>query len=402
MGDIFPASGSFCALYCDKQRKDLNLNAVHGLSQSKKMSGKFPNLTFTMVAFATVVCSFDFFCHGQDRIILRNLRMIKTPSIQSFDVDGVVIQTGETITWDRIEQIQSKSQEQAKLDEFHGRLSDPLFRVRMRLLNGDDLEALPLAEKMLPVFRSSESELGALVFAALIRGRIQSGQRAAAVVPLLYYMKLAAANVAEKLPSAIQLSIDQQSKVCNSLLPVWFDPDAAKQQLPFLLESLKTVRGYPREFHVYTGSLAIAAGDKESAEKALSALGDQGTQGELKEILYAQSELAQGNKESAIARLRKFTESDTTPIRILALYWTGVAKSRGSNRERMQGALTLMKIVAAYGDQFPDMSAAALYQAGKAVDFGEKDSQSESLRREIQRAFPDSWHGRLLAEKKQN
>ena len=337
---------------------------------------------------------------SEDRIILRNLQRIKGHEIKSIDVDGVKLDDGRVITWDRIETAQVESVSQEEFDGYMQRLSNPLFRIRLRLVNGDDLEALKYAEQMFPVYQPRDGELSRLVCAALVRGRISAGLREQSVVAYLYYLsKTPQAENEENARPSYELSVDSKSRIFDDLMPVWFDSAAAAKQVPDLIEALRSVKNYPRQFHVYTGSLAIAAGDLENAKKAISALSDSDpVQAELKQLLQAQMEISEKKNAEGIKRLAPLTESAVPNIRALALYWTGVALSNGTNRERLEGALFLLRIPASYGNQFPDLAAAALYQASQAVDFGKDDGQATALRQELLRRYPHSWHGKLLTQ----
>jgi hypothetical protein len=396
---ILAQAADFRASYCNYRARLLNLvehllfhwrfhcNFWMNLNAAKSPVQLRAQLALGVVCWLVAAPAF-----AEDQIYLRNLNRIQKP-VTAVTVEGVSF-ADSLITWDQIESGSIAEEKQAEFDKLLQQLGTPLFRIRLRLSLNEPQAALLFAEQLFPVYESSRGESSAMVCAALVRGRIALGRREQSAVPYLHYLSRieGSENATNLLP------VDPQTKICAALMPVWFDRQLAQEQVPLVLQALRVVGTYPREFHLYTGSLAIAAGESETTDKALKALNAADPiQADFITILQAQQHVTAGEYPQAIEKLAKLTTSELPPLRVLALYWSGVAASNQTGRARMQGALTLLRIPASYADQFPDLSAAALYEASKAVEADGSSDSAQLLRKELLGRFPETWHGRLLS-----
>src|SRR5205085_10702645 len=98
---------------------------------------------------------------------------------------------------------------------------------------------------------------------ATMWSRLAAGKREGAVQPLLRSVELLRSKAASAadLPGSRRLHADLATAISPELLPVWFDPAAAKDALPAVQQTIRMM-AQPRAagVYVYYATLAIAAG----------------------------------------------------------------------------------------------------------------------------------------------
>jgi hypothetical protein len=120
-----------------------------------------------------------------DRIVLRDLSRMSDVTVARFDEDGVVLEDGRRLDWDRIERATLESGRQADFDRWLRDVGEPLFRIRKRLAAGDYRELVEEAEALYPRYRSRQSPTAYVVCQAVMWARLANGRREAAVEPYL-------------------------------------------------------------------------------------------------------------------------------------------------------------------------------------------------------------------------
>jgi hypothetical protein len=340
-----------------------------------------------------------------DRIILRNLDVVSDRRVVDFDQDGVRLDDGSHIGWEHIERAEVSPDWQAAFDRMVGDLGTPLYRLRQRLAVGDYRGLLEPASTLYPRYVGRDSPAAYLVFQSLMWGRLAAGQREAAVEPYLRcfeYLRGRSPSEVD-LPGDRRLDFDRQTGMCRELPPVWYDAAAARRALPTVLEVIGQLREpRPDGLRIYYSSLALTAGDRESARRILAGMQrEQRESGELLTIAVAQSEVLAGEPGPAIERLAASLTALAPDHRPLALYWLGRAKLAAPERPAQQeGLLHLLQLPALYGTRHPDLAAAALHHA--LVDYARIGDQRAraALRRELLDHYGQTYHAALAREEK--
>jgi hypothetical protein len=334
---------------------------------------------------------------GADRIILRNLTTISDRKVTAFDEDGVRFETGEPITWDEIEKGTVDPAKQAEFNKLLKELGEPLFQIRRRLKTADYEGLLAPAEEVYPRYATRKGDTAYMVTQALMWARLASGRREAAVEPYLRaFEHLRTAKVKDlNLPGDRRPSFEAETALSTELPPVWFDAKAAKDALPEVFEAVKDMADpRPEGARIYYGTLALAAGDTENAQRVLAGVkGEQPSIAELKEIAQAQQETQSGQAGPAFARLAASIDGISPQNRPVALYWLGVSKiARKEEAARREGVLELLHLPALYGKAYPELAGAGLYRAMKTLVELDDAKGASAVRKELLVRYTQTIH----------
>ncbi len=333
-----------------------------------------------------------------DRIVLRNLDVIDTRTVTSLDEDGVLLDDGTRISWDRIERGRVATEQQARFDQLLTELGGDLYRVRQRMAVGDWAGLLPHAEALEGRYAGRRSETAYLVFQALMWARLAEGKREAALAPYLRVLacqqEATAAGKTWELPGERRMKVDSQTGFTGDLSPVWFDTEAARQALPAVAAAIGELNAPPPAARVYYATLAIAAGTPEKAEQALAGLADFPA---LRAIVEVQRQLPQGVPDATLKLLVEQLPQFGRELRPVALYWLGRARvALPAVADRQEGLLNLLELPALFGQQEPELAAAGLYEAWQTLSALGDTKGSIAVRRELLDRYPSTWHARKL------
>ena len=345
-----------------------------------------------------------------DKILLRDLTLIRNEQVESFSEQGIRLKSGRILTWDQIERAKLETGDQARFDQLKTRLGDSLFRIRQRLANNDHDEALELAEQLSSNFESKRGPTSLMLSTAIFRGNVATGNRVKAILPFIRSIALqfnddkAAAKkagwISEIQQSLQPVTIQADSNISSDLLPVWFDAESAKTTYPKALELYESQKEkLPPAILFAIGSLAVCANQMEEAEKFVKELDAQPALNKLSIILKSQIAISKKETSLAVNQLEPLTRDASREIRLLALYWHGFAMATKSPEDRQQAALTLLKIVASYEDQFPHLAAAALDKTREIMVIDGDKLAAAALKNELLTRYKATWHGKKLIEK---
>ena len=336
-----------------------------------------------------------------DRIILRNLEVLADKRVAEFNEDGIRLSDGTRIQWDQVERAQVDPGQQAAFDRMLKELGTQLYRLRQRLTVGDYRGLLEHAEALYPRYVGRDSETAYLVFQSLMWARLASGQREAAVEPYVrafdYLQRRPPADA--KLPGQRRLSFDRQTGMTRELIPIWFDAEAARLALPAVLKAVSEMaEPRPEGMRIYYGTLALAAGDWDTARRVLAGVqGEQPKLAELLRIAVAQGEVLAGQRGAALQSLDEGFEKLDPENQPLALYWLGRSKLASSDASaRREGMLQLLQLPALYGETYPDLAAAGLYHTMMAYAQEQDVSAQSALRRELLNHYKQTYHAQLV------
>ncbi len=345
------------------------------------------------------------FGRAADRIVLRNTKIISDRSVVAFDPDGVRLsgRPAMVLGWDEIEQARlDNAQEQARFQTLLKQVGDPLYRIRLRLKTGDYRDIAPLAEGLMPVYRTRRSNTAYVVFQGLFWSRLALNRRAEALAPYIYAVECLRSDSdhAIPLPGDRQPRVNLATGLSPDLPPVWFDSESAKRALPEVMEALKTVKEPALPGLVLSAaSLALEAGETAEADRLMARVASSPTRAiqDLLLVLRARRTLSDADPAPALELLGKASRDPEFSQRPVALYWLGLARSRADDPDqRRLGVLDLLTLPAAYGDDQPELAAAGLYQGWKTLE-ALNDPESAVLRTQLSRQYASTVFGQKLA-----
>ncbi|MCA9176409.1 MAG: hypothetical protein KDB14_18105 [Planctomycetales bacterium] len=341
---------------------------------------------------------------AEDRIVLRNLEVIRGESVAALSVDGVQLADQRLVGWDEIERITVTSAPQAEADRLLQQVGGPLFRLRQRLTVGDYANLLEPAEQIERLFAGRTGYASLLVHQSLMWGRLAAGERERALLPYVECLANIGSDpkLAARLPGTRRSTIDNVG-LCRELPPIWFDEAAARAVLPVVLQRVAAIPAArrPVALYLYCGTLAAAAGDKAMAQRMAAAIPDRGRGGHWRAILEMQQAASEGGR-AAVTELAEFDRL-LADDRSLALYWHAklrlaqAGSGDSANQEaRADALLQLLRIPAAYGSQQPEVAAAALHEVTLQLE-PTRPVQAVRVRRELLEHYRRTYYGRAAS-----
>jgi hypothetical protein len=343
---------------------------------------------------------------GADRLILRDLTVITNRTVVACDEDGArldePLEDGRRLLrWDEIARGKVAETQQGTFDQLLEELGLPLLRLRQRLKTRDYRALLEPAQKLAPRFRERKSDAAYLVAQSLMWGALANGEREAALAPYLRALELLRTHAADakRLPGERRLSFDSQTGLSPELLPLWFDQAAAREALPHVRDAITAMSTpRPEATRLYFGTLALVAGDDETAGKMLDGWNPEARSlAELRRIALAQREVQAGMPGAAVAALKAEGTKLLPENRALAEYW--LARAAGEPQDslaRQDAALDLLAIAARHGTSRPAVSAAAIDRARQLLADDGDPSGAAALARELAERYPTTWHAQRL------
>ena len=335
-----------------------------------------------------------------DRILLRDLTLVRNVEVDSFNEQGVRLKSGQILTWDRIERA-TLTEKQTEFDDLKDRLGEPLFRIRQRLSNGDFKDAFSIAKNLEKNISSDNGPTSLMLATALFRGHLANGDRISAILPLLQCASLQNANgnepnwIGDLRKSISPVTFDNQTLLTDELLPIFFDKQVAKETFPSIknyFDEKKEAVAKPYQFLL--GSLAIRAGDVDTAKSILTKMEEDVRLEQQSKILKSQILISEKKVDEAILELTSLASNNNRQVRIMATYWLGKANSIGSPEQRQQGALSFLQIAATYSETYPELAAAGVAEAREIMKIDGDKSAEDSLKNELRERYPNSWHAR--------
>ncbi|MBA2113427.1 hypothetical protein [Bremerella alba] len=362
------------------------------------------------VAVLVAVLWFVIPVHVQaDRLILRDLRLLSNITVIGFDEEGVKVTDNNLIPWHEIELGTISPDKQADFDRLRKELGDPLFRIHQRLKVGDYAGAREPAEAIFDRYKNRDSKVAYMVCQATMWGRLAQGEREAALEPyfccLRIMKKSARTSEVTQLPGSRSLDYDKQTGLTSDMLPIFFDRDKAAQALPLASTAATSIgSSAPDGVLVYMASLAIAAEDFVQAESWQKRIrSGNPTLKQWPIILTAQARIQTGDLIGARADLEPLIHSFETWNQPVAWYLLGISGARSSEFLRIEnGVLDLLHIPALYGNDYPELAAAALSETYSAFNRVQQPEQAQDIRRQLLLFYGGTIHAQQLREATQS
>lgn len=310
-------------------------------------------------------------------IVLRDLSRVLNVAVKSLDDEALTLMDDRQYSWDQILQADVAPRWQKELNDRVTRIGLPLFRLKQRLRISDFKGAMEIAES---VYRGDAAFVGCdanfLVCRSVMQGRIEAGQFAEAVEPMFRAVILQEQCRKETLDSFPHLLFEPnvlKAEVCEQLLPIWPDHDAAKTELARLAKSADVeafVETHPAAA-VYLATMAARTEQYELASRWSAALDSA----ELRpwRLLI--------KPDFAKTYYSQMVRDAVVPLRLVAMYqWATDPRSGESNSNRR--VLELLKIVANYQKKFPQASRLSLQAA---ISISDDSAEREILQQEYDR-----------------
>ena len=363
---------------------------------------------------------------AQPPIVLRDLTVIREQAIVDFDARAIQLADGNELSWDQVLSAVVSPERQAKFDEYKTQIGLPLFRLKYRASQQDWSGIGELAEPLYHQLKASglaiegDSSTCYLICIATMKARIHSQDYAGAVLPFLQAAKLQREHPATGIENTIDQetvfrllpAADVESMLSSEILPIWFDKDQAKQACETLANSfVPTSAATETGAIVYLTSLAIETERLELARELMALLenpDELATPWQI--VLRAQLEIATGHPDKAAELLAAESQKLSEATQAMGWYLKAapcfapvdpaghVPVVELNDDVTNQAILDLLKIPAIFGQQYPALAAAAIYQAANIVATQGQTSEYEILRQELMLRYPDSYQARLLAK----
>ena len=382
---------------------------------------------FLWVAIAGLVWLGPSEVRCQDPVVLRDLSIIRGKTITDFDDSVVRLSDGSTLKWDQILKAQVAPDHQADFDRNIANIGLPLFRIKSRVTNrdwaaiGELVEPLYAALELERLNNLADSESAYVICYATMKGRLDRGDRPGAVLPFLQ-----AARIQKKLKRKLGVSsqnflpdVDASTMLSSEILPIWFDRARVEPAFKELANSVDpTATSTDLGPIVYLISMAVELERLQLARDLLRLIEARDGMESWRLILLAQIEIAE-NKLDQATRLLEDNKSRLTKSAVpLGLYlksakfFQSVANPRSNHAEATgtaseknrqnridqysRGMLELLEIPASYGDKYPALAAAALYQTAQIAKSLEWSKEGQVMEQELLLRFPFTYHARVV------
>jgi hypothetical protein len=390
-----------------------------GLQQTR-----LPAIFCAALAALVWIGSSDVCC--QDPIVLRDLTIIRGKTITGFDDAAVKLSDGSALEWDQILSAQVDPNRQADFDDNIANIGLPLFRIKTRVANrdwsaiGELVEPLYAGLKLEGLRSPIDSESAYLICYATMKGRLDRGDRPGAVLPFLQAARIQQLNRKSGATSKHFLpDIDASTMLSSEILPIWFDRARVEPAFNALANSIVPT-ATTTEFGaiVYLVSMAVEMDRFELARDLLKLIENRDGVEAWRLVLLAQIKIAENELEQA-ARLLDDNQSKLLGAAVpLGLYLKSEKYFQTGEALRSSGAaapatklpknwqsqidqysrvmLELLEIPASYGEMYPALAAAALYQTAQIAKSLEWSQEGQVLEQELLLRFPSTYHARVV------
>lgn len=331
------------------------------------------------VVFQALVICMVFSAAGEasaQSIVLRNLSRIYPAAIQSLDGESLTLAGGEKVTWDRVLQVDVDADWQQRIEQKVREIGEPLYRLKYRLQQNNVAGAYEIARQWYQQEDRSFSGVQAnfMVCRAIMLGRLEGGERAAAIEPMLQALILqqqCEQGFLDSLPHIAFAPDELKAGIHEGFLPVWSSQEEAAPQLKRLFSGFdldEQVARWPG-LAVYLCSLSIHAQQRERAPSWGLAM--QG----VPQLRRWQGML---NKRFSRMTLPTLTAGLEDGLRVAALYcWASDREQQAAKSDRV---LALLKIVANDGERYPRVAKLAL---ARSIELTEDPKVRKVLQAEL-------------------
>lgn len=310
-----------------------------------------------VISFQLLFVSFNI--SSAQEVVLRDLSIISSVAVKSVDDEHLSLTDGQQLTWDKILQARVDPVWQKQVNQRINKFGGPLYRLKHRLSQNNIRGAYQIAkewhENAEQQFVGNEANF--LVSRAVMLGRIRAGERELALEPMLKALILqqdCSQEFLDSVPNLIFASDELKTGICKDLLPIWNSREESKAQLNRLIAGfdLDGLTSKWPGLTVYLSSMAVRARQRELAN------GWNAVMRRVPELRGWQQVLGSNLSQTPLSILIRDSKG---LLRVSTMYWWATDQEQlASKADRV---LTLLKIVANYGTEYPDLSKMALANA---------------------------------------
>ena len=355
------------------------------------MSSRFFLATlFTLLAFCQAFA---------EQIELRDGSSLNDVSSVSVSEDGILLANGALISLDRIRRATIKSQED--FDRLHQQLSLDLFRLKVRILNGDYENFQPHLKKLSPVFENRSSDSAIVVNVARFHDARIKGHFESAIQFHFKLMALTAKNEAlTQFLDSLGYRYDKESGMLGNVCPFGIPKERLAENWASILAAYKSLpKPHPHGLDIYFFQLADAASATIEPEVSSNRL--QLTSLE-KMIIECLNKAVDSEDASVIEKARtsflehSFQQEDTDVHRALYFLVDGMLETKGETGNKNNGLLQLLRIHAEFGRRTSAISAAGLYQVSQLLRKNGSLNDAKKVAQELKSRYPSSIFAKQL------
>ncbi len=335
---------------------------------------------------------------------------------------AVRLSDGRELDWDQILTATVASERQAEFDRNIVEIGLPLYRIRRRLSVQDWAGLTDLAERQYErlAFDGLQAKQNPrstyLICVATMKSRLYRGNRASAVLPFLQAALIQQAwQTNEEDHLTFLPPADVRSLQSSEILPIWFEHQQVELAFPrFASSFVPTSETQVAGPIIYMASMAIEMKRLELARQLLPLLSDSTDQVKAwRLILLAQIQIAQGDSAAA-SKLLESNQANLVGGSVAVAHYLSAAEfferqhqpDNASDQltkarqtaidQRADAMLRLLRIPALFGERYPALSAAALYQSSQIAKSMAWDAESQTLEQELSIRYPRSFHAQLV------
>lgn len=336
-----------------------------------------------------------------DEIVLRNLKKLSNVTVDKLDEDGVVLSSGQVLGLDAI--LSATLKQQDEFDALHRRLAEDLFRIRLRVQNGDFENLQPHLDKVYPVYKGRQSKTAALVHLARLRESVLLGKWGRAVLAHFKLFTLAQQGQQPFL-QALGYRFEATTGVSGLICPFGFSQQELVDDWDSILAAYQELpTKHPSGLDFYFFALRSVADIEVKPEIASKKLQLSSLETFLLESLPAATneKIDSGEVEAARVKLDGYTfqPADSQAQRALYYFVYGMLEIRSERADRNEGLLSLLRVHAEYGDSVPAISAAALTEVHGILQRIEPKKNAKSVADELFSRYPSSIFAKQLRMK---
>ena len=338
----------------------------------------------TLLALASIVLVLD----GQ--LVLRRGQTPPPGRIISVSTEGVAVEDDAGVRtlvgWDRVRSISGEFEEQWAAFQH---IADRAWRARVRLERGDIAAAEPLLEELARDYVGRAGPTAEMVWAGLLRARLQRGAQLAAVQPWLQLLATDV-NLDATTDESGQPIVDARTGLAPALPPLWVDWPAVQAFAANDLDAADPAIPRGRLAHLYRAAARIEAGwadDQILADRRPGpATGDASFAKGIELVELIVLARAGDSDERALARDR-LAQRLTPDTPRWEQAWVRCAIGRSLTHEAdpdltRRGVVQLLYLPATLADAHPYLAGLALGEAVVTMD--ELDDRSAADRLHLQ------------------
>ena len=336
---------------------------------------------------------------GQSTIVLRDFSIPASP-VARYDQDGVQLENGDTITWDRVAKATVAVADQDRVDEWLQSIGEPLARLRWRLEIGDFVGAQQAVGELPDELHKRRSQTALLIRLATMSYHIEQGDSMSAAIVWVGALDLLSEHPAwrDQVPAKVHLPADPNTTLHPRLMPIWDSTVDAVRIWPSVEQLVENcdVDSLPLAALVYLSAIAIEAGKADQAAAWIDLVAKRSIP--WSKALRWKLESTKGVVKHDLAAQLAESRDWPAEVQAVAMYWLAARGLASQNSaEFALAAVQALAVPARFQKEFPELSAQVLDRvAARSRTLGD-DATAQKLYKEIQQNYPNTDAARRLS-----